>query len=72
MKNLFTEPCSNCLSAMTGGDPNWDTRVFCVVCSDPETGEIRGWTWRWCWLHRVLVSNRNFKRVIEARTKHEV
>lgn len=58
----FTRFCPNCESAWTGGHPNPETIEWCVVCSDPRTGEMRSWVWRWSWLQRVLVVNRNWKR----------
>jgi hypothetical protein len=61
--NLLKEECPNCASAWTGGHPDPGSRVWCVICSDPKTGEIRGWVWRWCWLHRLLVSRHNFAKV---------
>ena len=58
---FLKEPCPNCESAWTGGHPNPDGIVWCIVCSDPETGELRGWVWRWTWLHNLLVMNKNVR-----------
>jgi len=52
--------CPNCESAHTGGHPNPQTIKWCMVCSDPVTGDLRGWIWRWHWLHRLLVTRHNF------------
>ena len=60
---LLRVSCPNCDSAWTGGHPNPDTLTWCVICSHPRTGKIRGWVWRWVWLHHLLVTRHNFKRV---------
>lgn len=60
--NPLKEACPNCESAWTGGHPDPGSRDWCVICSDPKTGEIRGWVWRWNWLHFLLVSRRNFQK----------
>jgi hypothetical protein len=56
--------CPNCESAWTGGCRNPEEQTFCVVCSHPKTGKIRGWVWRPHWLHHLLVTRHNF-RVVE-------
>jgi hypothetical protein len=66
--NILKRDCPNCLSALLFEDCRDKPRTFCVVCSNPKTGKIRGWVWRWTWLHRILVVNKNFKQ-IEAENK---
>jgi hypothetical protein len=60
---MLTKQCPNCVSAWTGGNPNPEKRRFCVVCSNPSTGTIRGWVWRFNYIHRLLVTNNNFRSV---------
>ena len=60
---VFTRPCPNCESAWTGGDPNPEDLTYCVVCSDPKTGKIRGWAWRWKWWHRTFVTAANIRKL---------
>jgi len=67
IKWVFTETCPNCLSAWTGGNPNPEERKWCVVCSHPKTGKMRGWAWRWSWLNRKLVVEPNFKKIERER-----
>lgn len=64
--DYFKEECPNCLSACTGGHPDPGNIKFCVVCSDPKTGEVRGWVWKNVFLHNILVANKNFKRYINS------
>lgn len=59
-KKLFINTCPNCDSAYSGGNPNPEERTWCIICSHPETGKIRGWVWRWTWFHRWLVARHNF------------
>lgn len=61
--SLFKAFCPNCESAMTGGHPDPESLTFCIVCSDLKTGQITGKVWRWAWLQRVLVVNRNAKKL---------
>jgi hypothetical protein len=55
---IFTRPCPACASAAAApfqaAEPGW-----CASCSDPRTGIVRGWVWRWAWLQRTLVTARN-------------
>ncbi len=67
--NPLKTDCPNCESAWTGGNPDPEMRKFCVICSDPKTSEIRGWCWRWNWLHYWLVSRHNFKKVTSSETR---
>lgn len=62
LRDLFIETCPNCESAWSGGHPNPEDITWCVVCSDPRTGSLRGWVWRWERLHRFLVSGPNFRK----------
>lgn len=55
-KKIFTIPCPNCESAWTGGHPDPDSITWCMVCSNPKTGEMRGWSWRYEWLARMTVA----------------
>ena len=67
---LLRDECPNCASAHSGGHPNPDEIKWCMICSDPKTGEVRGWVWRWGWLHRLLVSRHNFALVqLEQRLR---
>lgn len=61
---LTKENCPNCISAWTGGNSDPYSRDFCVVCSDPNTGRIRGWVWRWVWFHSKVVTQRNFAKFL--------
>lgn len=56
---MLTRSCPNCESAYTGGHPNPNARSFCVVCSDPCNGKIRGWVWRFNWFHSKFVVRKN-------------
>jgi hypothetical protein len=60
---IFTTRCPNCISAWTGGNPNPETITFCIVCSSPKTGKIRGWVWRWAWFNWKFVTDKNFKKL---------
>jgi len=64
LTSFFKETCPNCESAWTGGHPNPEDIEFCVVCSDPKTGEIRGWVWRWCWFQRTFIVRKNYQKFI--------
>lgn len=59
MLNPLKEACPNCQSAEQLGK---DTDN-CLMCADPRTGVTRGWVWRWCWLHRKLVVEKNVARL---------
>ena len=61
--DLFRETCPNCESAWTGGHPDPESIHWCVLCSHPKTGKMRGWVWRWAWMHRLLVSRHNFAKL---------
>jgi hypothetical protein len=67
----FKVTCPNCESAYTGGHPDPDSITFCVICSDPKTGELRDWIWRWTWLHKKLVSNPNMRAFTEGRRSRD-
>ena len=63
IKNLFIRRCPNCASAWTGGHPDPQDITFCIICSNPRTGKVRGWVWRWVWLHGILVTRHNVNKV---------
>jgi len=63
----FKVTCPNCESAYTGGHSDPESITFCVVCSNPRTGELRSWVWRWNWLHKKLVVGPNFRAFKEGR-----
>ncbi len=48
----FVRPCPNCESAWTGGSSAPEDIKWCLMCSSPKTGVMRGWSWRWSWLAR--------------------
>jgi len=60
---MFKTFCPNCDSrqVLAGESPDW-----CVICSHPQTGEVRGWVWKIEWLHKLLVSRHNFKRLLAS------
>lgn len=59
----IVDSCPNCDSAWTGGNPNPEDRIDCIVCGD-KNGKITGWVWGklvdpFCWL-----GQRNVKRCL--------
>lgn len=71
MLNRLKTFCPNCLSAWTGGDAYPEKRTWCVVCSHPKTGALRGWVWRWPWFQRKLVTNKNYRKYKSLEAKGE-
>jgi hypothetical protein len=55
--------CPNCESAWTGGCANPEDIELCIICGNPKDGKIRGWVYRPVFLHRLLVTNSNFKNI---------
>jgi hypothetical protein len=64
-KRILIKSCPNCYS----GEQMAKDTSHCIICSDPKTGNSRGWVWRWSWLHRKLVSDRNFVMVTKQGGK---
>lgn len=61
--DLMRKNCPECESAYTGGHPDPDHRAWCLLCSDPQTGEMRGWIWKWTWVNRLFTTRHNFALV---------
>lgn len=62
---IFKTSCPNCESAWTGGHSNPESIDFCVLCSNPKTGKVRGWIWRIGFLMRRN-RDKNFEASLPA------